>query len=97
VTCYGCGQKGHIKKHCPSKNKSGKSNGGMNTDLNDGQLKKKWYNSNLENKTAMERIMERLIIGAPIVNMAAVLGQITWVITVHTRTKRKAQENIQLE
>eukprot|EP00816_Leptocylindrus_hargravesii_P004130 CAMPEP_0196803328 /NCGR_PEP_ID=MMETSP1362-20130617/2681_1 /TAXON_ID=163516 /ORGANISM="Leptocylindrus danicus, Strain CCMP1856" /LENGTH=100 /DNA_ID=CAMNT_0042174815 /DNA_START=61 /DNA_END=359 /DNA_ORIENTATION=- len=55
ATCYGCGQKGHIKKNCPGKKKSGKSNGGANTDSNDGQLKKKWYNANPENKSTMER------------------------------------------
>lgn len=54
VTCYGCGQQGHIKKNCPGKKKSGK-NGGSSTEKNEGQLKKKWYNSNPDNKTTMER------------------------------------------
>ena len=53
VTCYGCGEKGHIKKQCPhKKKKSGESGKGSN---NSGQPKKKWYNENLDNKSVMEK------------------------------------------
>lgn len=66
LTCYGCGQKGHIKKHCPNKKKqSGNSNQSNNknsnaktnnnSSTNDGKLEKRWYNSNPDNKETMER------------------------------------------
>ena len=64
ITCYQCNQKGHIKKSCPSKKKSGKnkkSNGGKTNGnsnsqkkTDDGDLKKMWYNENKDNKTTME-------------------------------------------
>lgn len=65
ITCYNCNQKGHIRKHCPNRKKSGKnkgkSNGGKakgdsNSQQRDenGDLKKMWYNENKDNKTTME-------------------------------------------
>lgn len=64
ITCYQCGQKGHLRKNCPNKKKKGKnkkSNGGKNGNSNDqkrtddGDLKKMWYNENKDNKKTMER------------------------------------------
>ena len=49
-TCYNCKKPGHIRAKCPDLKKKKGSSGTKHSDA-----KKKWYNTNKDNKTTMTR------------------------------------------